>query len=112
MNKMKFQIEGKPVEGIELIKQQQSEFSILKKDLNIHFTLRDELNVKWARLINNPEFEIITDKTKDGEFLIRSSSDGITLATLTSKELAEQIVELMNVAHREGAKQIIQILDK
>lgn len=108
---MKFQIDGKPEDGYNLIKRQQSEYSILTKELNIHFTLRDELNVKWNRIINSPEFNVAED-TESKEFRIQENSDGIVLATLTNKELAEQIVELMNVAYRQGAKQIIQILDR
>lgn len=105
-NKFSF-IEGVDLDPVPIIKTKQTEYSEIVKNLDRHFELRGELTSKWNSLLNFPEFTVIFE---DETHKIKCESDRTIIASITNKDLAENIVELMNLAHREGAKQIIQIL--
>lgn len=112
MNKMKFVHDELPLDGFEHLKNEQKKFSVLTSNIFQPSKIRDQLNIKWNSLLNFPEYEVAEDEEN---YKIKSCSDQLTIATLplsdANKDLINQIVELMNVAHREGIKQIIQYLD-
>jgi hypothetical protein len=84
------------------------EYSKIVENIDVHHNLRNELNSTWNKFLNFPEYEV---KQEENSFNIKSISDGITIATVDNQKLADNIVELMNLAFREGAKQIIQIVE-
>jgi hypothetical protein len=94
---------------IETKTQLSKEYSKIVEDLDAHYNLHNELNATWNKFIASPEFNIVEDS---GNFNIKSISDGLTIASTENKEVAENMIELMNLAFREGAKQIIQIVEK
>ncbi len=109
-NKLSFISGNEPEPLIEKAKQ-QSEYSEIVSNLDRHYKLKGSLNVKWNSLMNNPEYDVVSE---DDPVVvkIKSMSDQITIASVgKNKKLAEDIVELMNHAYREGAKQFINILE-
>jgi hypothetical protein len=105
-NKFNF-ISDQQVEPTILIAKEQSLYTQITENLEQHYKLRGELSSKWDRIINYPEYTII-----EGENCFKiKSSDGLTLATIDSKILAINIETLMNLAYREGSKQIIKVLE-
>lgn len=101
-------ITEKKIDGVEYKQQVLSEYSKIVSSLTEHNKLRAGLKSKWDRIINEPEFSILREQD---EFKIRSNSDRVVIVTLDNKELAENILTLMNLAFREGAKQIINVLE-
>ena len=96
------------IEPILIKKKQHTECSKIVEDLEQHFDLRGELNSKWNYILNFPEYEVICE---EDQCKIKCLSDNMILASVTSKELADNIAEVMNLAYREGAKQIIHVLE-
>lgn len=101
-------ITEKKIDGVEYKQQALSEYSKIVSNLAEHNKLRACLKSKWDRIVIDPEFSILHEKD---EFKIRSNSDRVVIVTLDNKELAENILTLMNLAFREGAKQIINVLE-
>ena len=96
------------IDPVEIVTKQQSEYSEIVQNLDIHYKLHNELKSKWNYNLNFPEYEYVFE---DNEHKIKSTSSKISLVTLQDKDLAENIILLMNLSFREGAKQIIQILE-
>jgi hypothetical protein len=100
-----------PIGPENIIKEKtklSKEYSKIVKNIDVHYNLRNELNSTWNKFLNFPEYEVIKE---ENSFNIKSRSDGITIATVDNQNLADAIVELMNLAFREWAKQIVQIVE-
>jgi hypothetical protein len=96
------------VEPVEVIKNITTEYTNVVRTLDSQYKFRQHLSRKWNSIVDEPEYELVTE----GEsFKIRARTDRIVLVTIDNKELAENIVILMNLAFREGAKQIIKVLE-
>lgn len=95
-------------ETIKLI--EHTEYSVIAKQLDDHYKLRGGLSEKWQKSLKEPEFEMLVDDNSSHKFKIRSISDRIIMASIDDESLAENITILMNLAFREGEKQIIEVL--
>lgn len=98
------------IEPEDLLLNNQVLYSKIVKQLDDHYKLRGELSSKWQKFLTDPEFELIKDENSDHSFKIRSKSDRIVLVNLDDEELASNLIILLNLAFREGAKQVINIL--
>jgi hypothetical protein len=107
--KLNFVTNQEFLEPETIIKQRQSEFSDILEILDTRFEFRGELRSKWNMLLNFPEYETVKE---ENTFKIKCNSDNISVATVDNENLAANIVELMNLAYREGAKQFIQLLNR
>jgi hypothetical protein len=105
-NKLNF-ISDQQTEPEVLIAKEQSLYTQITQNLDQHYKLRGELSSKWNKITQIPEYNVFEEEN----CYKLKSSDGMTLATVDSKNLANNIETLMNLAYREGAKQIIQILE-
>jgi hypothetical protein len=101
-------ITEKKIDGVEYKQQEITEYSKIVASLTEHNKLRASLKSKWDRMIIEPEFSILEEA---GEFKIRSNSDRVVIVTLDNEDLANNILTLMNLAFRDGAKQIIKVLE-
>ncbi|MDD5649818.1 MAG: hypothetical protein PHF86_05260 [Candidatus Nanoarchaeia archaeon] len=106
-NKINF-ISDIEVEPVEFIKKLTNEYTQVVRSLDVHLNSRRVLSKKWDDIVDDPEYVLIED---NGSFKIRAKTDRIILVTVDNKELAENIIILMNLAFREGAKQIIRVLE-
>ena len=86
--------------------EELSEYGEIVKNVDRHFKLNGHITSKWEKALKQPEYELLEE---NGTFKIRSS-DRITLVEIDNKDIAENIIILMNLAFREGAKQIIEVV--
>ena len=87
--------------------EELSEYSEIVKNVDRHFKLNGHITSKWEKALKHPEYQLLEE---NGTFKIRCSSDRITLVEIDNKDIAENIVILMNLAFREGARQIIEVV--
>lgn len=106
-NKINF-ISDNEVEPTEFVTKLINEYTEVVRNLDTHYSIKGALSKKWNNIIDDPEFTVFEE---DGMFKIRAKTDRIILASVDDKNLAENIVILMNLAFREGAKQIIKVLE-
>lgn len=105
-------ISGTPIGPDNIIEEKtkfSKEYSEIVKNIDVHYNLRNELNSTWNKFLNFPEYEA---RQEENSFNIKSRSDEITIVTVDNRNLADNVVELMNLAFREGMKQIVQIIEK
>jgi len=99
---------------LDNIKLKQLEFygfSDIATKIDEQFKMVWNFKKKWDEIVKNDEYRLIeNEKTIE----INSKTDNVNLATLEKdqKQLAIQIEILMNLAFREGAKQIIEFTKK
>lgn len=91
---------------IEAKLEELSEYGKIVKNVDRHYKLNGHITSKWEKSLRQPEYELLEE---NGTFKI-CSSDKITLVEIDNKDIAENIVILMNLAFREGAKQIIEVV--
>jgi len=94
----------------DILLSNQIKYSLIAKQLDEHYKLRGELSSSWQRFLTKPEFVLIIDENDDHKYKIRSETDRIELVKLNDKEIAENVLILLNLAFREGAKSIMNIL--
>jgi uncharacterized protein YjcR len=97
-------ISGTPITPENIIEQKNiysKEYSKIVANIDTHYNLQNQLNSTWNKFIAFPEYEAIQEEDK---FNVKSKSDHITIATVDNQSLADCIIELMNLAFREGAK--------
>jgi len=82
--------------------EQQNEFESVSKSLQKYFCFKSSLSKKWQDSSSN--FEVIKSENL---FKIRCIKDRICIAELENEDLAKNIVDLMNLAYREGVKDML-----
>lgn len=101
-------ISSNEVEPVQVKQKEQIVYSEIVKTLDTHFSFRGELVTKWNQIINSPEYVLI--KNVEG-FGIKTTSDNLEIVNVCDEKLALSIEILMNLAYREGAKHVIQVLE-
>jgi hypothetical protein len=104
-------LQEKPLIPKDIISLYQEKFSDSVVDIQTgaqkYFYLKNDLIIKWEQLIKNKEYLVSEGVEEEMSIMTKTNTTLVTLRC--SKETAENIVELMNMAHREGAKQIIEL---
>jgi hypothetical protein len=97
------------VEPEDIILTAQSEYSIIAKNLDEHYKLRGSLSAFWHKSLESPEFYLMKS---DETCKITTKSDNFVIATIDNEQIAENIIILLNLAFREGAKKVMHILER
>jgi len=103
--------ELKPEEGFL---QKHFDYSDIVKISDTHYNLKGKLLSIWQSFLVDEEFKLIEDIEENifiqHPFKIKSKTDSVIIVELDNKQIALNITTLMNLAFREGAKKIIEIL--
>ncbi|MDD5650188.1 MAG: hypothetical protein PHF86_07230 [Candidatus Nanoarchaeia archaeon] len=91
--------------------QKHFDYSDIVKISDTHYNLKGKLLSIWQSFLVDEEFKLIEDIEENKHpFKIKSKTDRIIIVELDNKQIALNITTLMNLAFREGAKKIIEIL--